>query len=72
MFYVPCLVYLLLSKVFDAFGKTIKWDDINPKECTDSEQLVEGRPEEEIEQVDFPSVLQTLLFNDIHQGSRNL
>ena len=65
-------MYLLLPKLFDAFGKTVKWDDINPKEYTDGEQLVEGHPEEEIEQVDLPSVLQTLLFNDIHQGSRNL
>ena len=56
----------LLSKAFDALGKAVEGNDVDPEECTDCDQLIERGPEEKVEEVDFPCILQALLFNDIH------
>lgn len=42
---------LLLSEILDALGKAVEGDDINPKEYTYRDQLVEGGPKEEVKQV---------------------
>ena len=66
------LINSLVPKLSDAFGKTVKRNNVHPKEDTNGQELVDRGTKEKVEKVDFPCVFQTLLFNNIHKSSRNL
>ena len=56
----------------DIVGVAKAWDEVCPEEGKHCQQLIERAPEQQVEHVYIPLVLQTLLFDHIHQSCWNL